>query len=298
MTRFLLILALSLLQTVALAAEERTLEHNGQERRYLIEGNAAGPNTPAIVLLHGGAGTAERARRTARLTLPGKGWVAIYPQGLENRWNDGRRVVQGPPLSTSNDVGFLRSLMEELIAEGLVDAKQIYFAGVSNGGAMTQRMLCEAPELVAGAVSVIMTYPIGIACPPSRPIPLMFQLGMDDPIVPYEGGPITLGKRDRGGVMPAIDTYAFYARRNACNGVEEVAMPDRDAGDGTRSVRLRYQNCAAPLEALIVRNGGHTWSGTPNRPMLEALLGKTAQDFSATDEMEAFFLKLAAEHGG
>ena len=277
------------------AVEERTVYHDGQDRTYLIEHPAEPGPSPALVVLHGGGGNAEQIRAHAGFSLTQHGWIEIYPNALGKQWNDGRTALSAKPLRKTDDVGFLRAVLSGLVREGLVDPDRIFFAGPSNGGAMTQRMACEAPDLVTGAVSVIMNFPVGLDCPPAHPIPMMFILGTDDPIVPFNGGPITLGQRDRGGVMPAPDTLAFYAGRNQCKGADTRRLPNRAEDDGTRVTAIRYSGCSAPTEALVIEGGGHTWPGARDRAFLRRIVGRTSRDISATEEIETFLLRLVRD---
>ena len=290
--RWIAVLAVMFWAGLSQAGEELTLFHDGHQRSYLIERPSGPSSHPALVVLHGGGGNAKQIRRHAGFRMAQKGWVEIYPNAIDKLWNDGRTALAGGPLRGTDDLGFLRALLGNLIDDGTVDAGRIYFTGPSNGGAMTQRMLCQAPDLVAGAAPVIMNFPVGLDCPRSRAIPMMFILGTDDPLVPFHGGPITVGKKDRGGVMPAPDTLAYYAGRNGCGGARQVRLPDRDPDDGTQVSRIVYDGCAQPLEALIVEGGGHTWPGARPRPLLRRVVGRTSQDISATERIVRFFLDL------
>lgn len=279
--------------TIAHGADLETLNHNGIERSYLIERPKADGPAPALVVFHGGGGKSEQTRRYTGFTLSERGWVEIYPQGLDRKWNDGRQALKGGSLHKADDIGFIRSLLEQLIRDRQIDPDRIFFTGPSNGGAMTQRMACEAPDLVAGAASVIMTFPIGLNCPKGPAVPLMLVLGTEDPLVPFEGGPVTLGRRDRGAVRSASETFTFYADRNGCGQPLRTELPDSAPSDGMLSHRLDWQDCAAPLTAVITEKGGHNWPGTPSRRVLRRILGETTQDFSATHLIEAFFRQIA-----
>ena len=291
-----LLLAALLLVAFALpatAAVKREIVHDGETRRFYVEHPLGSRPAPAIVVLHGGAGNANRMRRIANFTLYESGWVEIYPEGIDRQWNDGRTGADGRPLRKTDDLGFLRAMLNELISEGLVDPTRVFFAGVSNGGAMTLRVICQAPDLVAGAAVVIMNQPVGMDCPDGPPVPLMFIQSADDPVVPFAGGPITVtGKKDRGRVLSAGETLAPYAFRNRCGAWEEIAITDHYPNDGTR-VRLRaYRGCAKPLFHYIIDGGGHTWPGNKNHRWVQKLLGRTSLDISATFEIETFFTDL------
>jgi polyhydroxybutyrate depolymerase len=295
----LLALALMLLSALApapsTAAEERTLRHDGRDRRYLVEfPDAPGPR-PAVVVFHGAGGTAERVRGYTDITLSEEGWVEVYPDAIGRLWSDGRAALSGGLLRRGNDVGFVRLLIEQLVAEGRVDPDRVFFTGPSNGGAMTLLVLCQAPELAAGAAVAIMTQPVGLECPPGPPVPLMFVLGRHDPLIPFGGGVIRFRGRDRGGVHSADETLAFYAERNRCEESSDRPLADRDTQDGTRVRLVEYRGCAAPLFAFIVEGGGHSWPGANVPPLVDRFLGRTSRDISATAEIQAFFRRLAGE---
>jgi polyhydroxybutyrate depolymerase len=280
----------------AWAAEQRTLRHDGRDRRYVVEFPQAPGPRPAVIVFHGAGGTAARIRGYTDLGLSDEGWVEVYPDAVGRLWSDGRAALSGGLLRRGDDVGFVRALVAELVAERRVDPDRVFFAGVSNGGAMTLLVLCQAPELAAGAAVAIMTQPVGIDCPAGPPVPLMFVLGTADPLVPFGGGVIRVRGQDRFGVHSADETLAFYARRNRCDGgAAERRLADRAPDDGTRVRLVEYRGCAAPLLAFIVEGGGHSWPGASVPPLIDRLLGRTSRDISATDEIEGFLRRLVGE---
>ena len=190
-----LMLLASLAPMLAWPAEERTLRYDGRERHYIVEFPDAKAPRPAIIVFHGAGGTAERLRRATNFSLDEEGWVEVYPDAIGRVWSDGRSLLTVGALRMGDDVGFVRALLAELVAEGRVDPDRVFFAGLSNGGAMTLVLICQAPELVAGAAVHIMTLPVGLDCPPRPPVPLMFVLGTHDPLIPFGGGWIRFGGR-------------------------------------------------------------------------------------------------------
>lgn len=290
-----LMLLPALAPALAPAAEERTLRHDGRDRRYVVEYPDAPGRRPAVVVFHGAGGTAERVRGYTDITLSEQGWVEVYPDAIGRLWSDGRTSLAGGALRRRNDVGFIRALVALLVAEGRVDPERVFFTGVSNGGAMALLVLCQAPELAAGAAVAIMTQPVGMDCPPGPPVPLMFVLGTHDPLVPFGGGVIRFRGRDRGGVRSAEETLALHAERNRCEGRSERPLADRDPADGTRVRLVDYEGCAAPLFAFIVEGGGHSWPGADVPPLVDRFLGRTSRDISATEEIQGFFRRQAGE---
>lgn len=285
MLLFLLIAALSV------PARAETLMHDGVERHFIVEDG--GPGSPALLVLHGGAGNGERIRRTTRFDMGPQGWTLIYPDGLNKSWNDGRHSLRGVPLRATDDLGFLQAMVQRLAVQGRIDPNRVFAVGLSNGGAMTQRIVCQSPDLLAGAVVAIMNFPVGLECPPGQPVPMLFILGTQDPLVPYNGGPITVGRRDRGRVLDAEETFRFYARRNGCAGQSEILLADSAPGDGVRVRKRTYAGCSAPLQALIMEGGGHVWPGRQMRPVLRRLLGNEVLDIDGSRVTKDFVTRLA-----
>ena len=91
-------------------------------------------------------------------------------------------------------MAFLRRLAVELAERGVADPGRIYVAGVSNGGMMALRLICEGADFVAGVGSVIASMPAaaGADCRPARPVPVVMFNGTADKLVPYDGGRVGL----------------------------------------------------------------------------------------------------------
>eukprot|EP00927_Polykrikos_kofoidii_P047122 TRINITY_DN41204_c0_g1_i1.p1 TRINITY_DN41204_c0_g1~~TRINITY_DN41204_c0_g1_i1.p1 ORF type:complete len:507 (+),score=103.82 TRINITY_DN41204_c0_g1_i1:101-1522(+) len=53
-----------------------------------------------------------------------------------------------------DDVGFVLDVVKEVVANHSADPARIFLVGISNGGSMVVRMICEHPEVFAGAVSL------------------------------------------------------------------------------------------------------------------------------------------------
>jgi len=123
------------------------------------------------------------------------------------------------------------------------------------------------------------------------PIPALFIVGDQDPLVPYTGGPIAnddSGKKGFG--ISAMTEARYFARMNACTGEQGSELPDTDPNDGTHSSLLTFTGCqaGASVEIITVHGGGHAWPGgwayLPSR-----LIGKTPRDFDASEKIWAFF---------
>lgn len=78
-----------------------------------------------------------------------------------------------------DDILFVREILDLLARTYSIDAKRIYAAGFSNGGAMTSRLLVELSDRFAAAAS--NAGPMQVTPAPGRRIAFMFALGQNDP---------------------------------------------------------------------------------------------------------------------
>jgi polyhydroxybutyrate depolymerase len=244
---------------------------------------------PTLIVLHGATISAELTARWSGFAeaASAHGFAAAFPEGINRLWNDAR----GDGLSSSDDVGFLRRLNEELITRGVADPAHIYVAGISNGGMMTLRMLCEAPELYAGAATVIANMPAetGASCRLKKPMPVVMFNGTADPLVPYQGGGVGF-TGSRGTVWAAERTAAFIARANGCSGPDE--QPVGGSGGGPIKVmRLDWAGCSSGQTVTLYRveGGGHQLFGHTN--ILPMIFGPGTTQVSAPEIIMAMFAR-------
>jgi dienelactone hydrolase len=100
--------------------------------------------------------------------------------GTGRAWNAGFCCAG----AAGDDVTYLRHVVAAAVRSTRVDMRRIYVVGLSNGGMMAIRAICEAPELFAAAGSVAGPY-LGSRC--GRPAWLHLH-GGSDPVVPFSGG--------------------------------------------------------------------------------------------------------------
>lgn len=287
---------------VALDRSE-TLTHDGLERRYRViapDRKPADPRGwPLVMVLHGGGGSGGQMARVSDFGPMARreGFVAVFPNAMGKHWNDGRQAnaldAQGRNV---DDVGFLLALVEHLSVSHQIDGRRIYALGPSNGGMMVQRIACEAGERFAAMASVIanMPEPLITDCRPNQPVAMMLINGTADPMIPWLGGPVGLGRQDRGRVISTRETVDHWIRTNGCNAAaDSFLLPDKDPGDGVLIRASRWQGCRQGAEVLLyaMDGAGHRWPGEPRAgmPLLKRLMGPLAMDIEAEREIWAFF---------
>jgi len=270
-------------------AETTHIVTNQGVREAIVLRSRQGP-APTVVVLHGALGTAERTARTSGFAeaAAAHGFTAVFPQGIKRQWNDGREAHA----AGVDDVGFLHDLVGSLVGRGVTDPAHVYIAGISNGGMMTFRMLCEASQLFAGAATIIANMParIGARCLLRKPVPVVMFNGTADPLVPYEGGGVGfIGAR--GQVWAAEETAEFMADANACEAARALPLPVNSWGEQVRVTRIEWTHCRTGRGVALYRfdGGGHQVPG--RRQFLPLFLGPGYRGLRAADEAFAFFYR-------
>jgi polyhydroxybutyrate depolymerase len=281
----------------------RTATHDGVKRTYYVFvppglGDKAKP-APLVFALHDGGGRAERFARLTRLNAAAAkaGVIVVYPEGVEQHWNDGRsRVGFTTFIRNTDDVGFVTSLIDKVSKQDhAVDPKRVYALGMSNGGMMALRLACEAADKIAGVAAVAASLParMEFRCRPAKPVGVLIVNGTNDPMIPYRGGEVRQGLKRHGSVMSTENTAAFFAQHDGCaSAAVPTPVPNRSTTDTTEATRYEYPECRDSRVVLYhVDRGGHTWPGAKTI-LPERMVGKTSEDFDASAVALAFFKSL------
>ncbi|MEV5649258.1 hypothetical protein AB0L57_13485 [Nocardia sp. NPDC052254] len=257
---------------------------------------ADGP-TPLVVDLHGYLEPAEIERMSSGLADFGSthGFATITPAldepGLP-RWD----FDPG-----SADIDYLSNLLTHVESTMCVDQRRVYVAGLSMGAFTTSSLACQLSDRIAAVAPVagLQDFPW---CDPTRPVPVIAFHGTGDPIVSYTGGSGPnarfLPSPDGSGSVtdqhsgPAVHgpgpqsvpaNAEAWARRNGCSGApaQRPITPDVD---------LTSYSCpaAGEVELYSVRDGGHTWPGSP-LPSPAPLTGTTTTSINANQLIWDFF---------
>ena len=280
--------------------ERGSLEHGGRTRTFLYYLPARVEPAPALVIVfHSSMGNGAQARAAFAYDFDRLadqyGFIAMYPDGVAQHWNDCRkRAPYAPRRLGIDDVGFIRALVAHSTARWNVNADRVLATGVSNGGQMAIRLALEAPDLVRAVapVAASLPAPTNMSCRVSGvPVSILFMNGTADPMNPYRGGDVELYGvwGNRGRVVSSIESAAWFAKLAGYTGEPERSMlPDRDRDDGSSVERVQWNDGDRKAVALYsIRGGGHT---VPHpRARAPRLLGHNNADFAAADEIWSFF---------
>lgn len=262
---------------------------------------AAGKSMPLVLVLHGGGG-ANASTMMARYDFDEiadrEGFLLVYPYGVDGQWNDGRGASfrKNKDNSQVDDVGYIDAVIEDVARQEPVDRNRIYITGASNGGMMTFRLGIELGAKLAAIAPIIANIPANlIDKAPASPLPVLVMNGTDDPLVPWDGGPVRVFGKSHGDVVSTQRGVDYWLRANRLTAApEQTWLPDTDLKDGCQVERLIYQAPANPNEVGLyaLHGGGHNVPGahTPNRPRL---VGNKCMDINGAEVIWAFFARHA-----
>jgi polyhydroxybutyrate depolymerase len=289
----LLLIVVFAVRRLRAQATNAHIEVQGATRTYLVhlpKNYSSSHKWPVVFVLHGGN---DQGRGMDVVThfndfADQQGIIAVYPEGLNRGWDDGRVSRRLAP-RTADDVGFISALTDKLEADYSVDGGRVYVTGISNGGFMSFRLGCDLAGRIAAIAPVAATFPIDLtnSCHPARPIPLLMINGTADPLVPYQGGEVIA---DGGKIMAAEKSAEKWAQMNGCSSSPSIVTLPPKSADGLATRITRYTNCkfGADVELRSIEGGGHTWPGG-FQYLPERLIGETSREFSANEEIWKFF---------
>ncbi len=251
-------------------------------------------NMPVILNLHG-YGTIWTIENHAKYTFmhdiaDTSGFIVVYPGGSvapngRPGWNNGLRDHPfGQTDTTSNDVGFLLTLIDTLFAHYSIDLSQVYCCGFSMGGEMTYRMAIEVGNRFAAFASVSGKINDGSAGAgtPAGPYPILHFHGTNDDVETYSGA-------NDGNLWPVEETIDYWLDNNNCAyEADTVSIPNTNLTDGSTVQKISYLDCSDNSRVIFFKilGGGHGWPGSTKGIYTG---GKPNRDINASAEIVNFF---------
>lgn len=250
-----------------------------------------------VLMFHGGGGTPAFAERESKFSelADREGFLVAYPEGIGKSWNDGRNskaiVAQRDNV---DDLGFVAALIDDVAKDHNVDAKRVFSTGISNGAIFSHHLAANLSSRIAAIAPVVggLAESSSAKFKPEKPVAILILQGTDDPLVPYNGGDISLpGGTKRVGIIATDETVKKWVEHNGCQreAIQED-LPDNAPKDGCRVKKFMYAKGKNGTEVVLFRieGGGHTWpSGMQYLP--EKVIGKVCRDFNGTEVIWEFF---------
>lgn len=232
---------------------------------YRPSGFDSSKQYPAVIMLHGGAGSAlKMIENTDWMKKADKEkFVVVFPNGTGTGglqgWNAGKCCGEGQKKGV-DDVKFL-STVASMLGIWNVNKKNVFVTGISLGGMMCYMLACKTTGVFAGYGSVAGN--LMVDAKPTAPVPFMEIHSTDDKAVPYNGGGVHLSVeaslkviRDANGckVDPAVTSGKLGSKKYVWKGKKDVVH-------------------------WKLTEGGHSWPG---------LSSKSSKAIVATDEIWLF----------
>lgn len=268
------------------------LQHGGMKRMYMVHVpksyNASKP-VPVVLSLHGGGGNMQYQATEELYHWISKseaaGFIAVFPNGYSRMrggklatWNAG--ICCGTARDKKiDDVGFIRAVVDDLKTRVNIDAQRIFANGMSNGGMMSYRLACEAPDIFRAVASVTGTDGT-TSCNPGRAMPVFHTHAKDDDRVLFNGG--SGSESDTHADFVSVpDTIAKWVKHNGCEATPKRVLEVQGAYCEV------YQGCRdnAQVKLCVTDTGGHSWPG--GKKVRGGKAGSTA--INATDLIWEFY---------
>lgn len=272
--------------------QEGKLSFGGRVRTFkTFLPNSIKKKWPLVLNLHGGGAGAYAAAEQTQMneTAKQEGFALVYPEGTSlvekyYTWNAGSCCGYAVK-ENIDDVGYISSLIDILIATGYVDDKRIYVTGMSNGAMMAYRLSCELSTKIAAMCAVSAS--MGVEGPkPIRAVPVMEIHGLEDPNAPFKGG-VGANAIDKVVHKPVQTVMKFWYDVHKCQVLNTV--------DNDKFTHYKWfprgQEAKAPLELYAIKGGGHVWFG--GKDVTAGMGTGNMIDFPANKTMWEFFKKFS-----
>lgn len=236
------------------------MKYDGQIRRYAVfvpSLTSFVDKTPLVLDIHGYSSTAFQQESMSGMKQMAKenDFVVVWPNGSFNqaglRYHDADFCCNFTG-KKRDDIGFMRAIVENVKRLLTIDEKRVFATGLSNGGAMTYHLYCNASDLFTAFAPIVFNLGERINCQPQFTRPIYSFNSIQDTLIPHEGG-IMIPQGE------ILSTKATLKKVAAINGCSEEFEITRLKGD---SHCVKYLGCEKPVRHCTLDNpkqpmGGH-----------------------------------------
>ncbi|MGF7235941.1 MAG: alpha/beta hydrolase family esterase [Frankia sp.] len=245
--------------------------------------NPSGRPLPLVVALHSlhyDSANAEKVFGLDQLA-DREGFVVAYPNGIAGSWNAGS-CCGSAAANSVDDVAYVRAVISHLEQHYSIDRRRVVLIGLSNGGMLAYRYVCEYPDEIAGIGVVAGSLQVA-GCRPSNPVTVVSVHGFTDGLVPYNGldwstvlqTPIT-------SVADSLSPFRAVDRCSAPRPTGDSTLTDRSglpratdappAAPGTTLIFKVETPCLSTARVVDfdLTNTGHGWPPTSGNGSFDA----------------------------
>lgn len=279
--------------------ERVVIQTEAREREYLLyvpnSLNGDSRDSPLVLVMHGGGGTARFAVREVGKSLfklaEDDGFYVIFPQAVNKIWDFGVGRISAELDERVDDRSYFASVLDSAASRFSIDPERVFVTGISRGGQASYFMACEFPDRIRAIAPVAMPLPAYLesTCRTGPPVGIAIMNGTKDPLVPYTGGAITAGKKVRDEVVSTAKTLELWRQRNGCAAEPSARTTIDTARDGMSVEKTEWRLCSgAPVILYRIVGGGHTWPGG-KQYLPRFAIGRVNRDIDGAEAAWGFF---------
>lgn len=272
---------ITLFATAAEQPDKQTITVGDTVRTYSIfvpDNLPAG--SPLVVYTHG-YGSKTRWRKDLNEAATKYGFAVCYPDGApDSRGKDGWMVGYPPQHTMAGDeVQFFRALLDKVCADYSLNRKNVFMAGMSNGGDLCYQLAYTCPGLFKAYASVagLLFEWVYLNHNIKQAVPFMEIHGNNDTTSYWTGD--HEGKGGWGKYMPVPLATASVAVGNKCLTVETDTIPSLRGGKVFHTLYAGAPS-GCDVEVYEVDGAKHSWH---------------AKDFPTSETILRFFLRYLDE---
>lgn len=223
-------------------------------------------NKPSLIfVMHGSGGNGKGMMGSAvkmEQKASAENALVVYPDGYKRYWNECRKASPAEANTQNiNEEAFFEGMIQFFQKRYKINTDHVFAVGTSGGGHMAYKLALTMPGKFRAITAIIANLPdeTNLDCAPSgKPVSIMIVNGTIDPINPYNGGPVILGKNMNMGAVRSTDgTLAYWAQLARYQGKPTVEkLADVDPQDGKTMERYTYRQKGKPEVVLLKVIGG------------------------------------------
>ena len=239
---------------------DEEISSGGQNRQYRLHvppSYQPGKPIPLVLGFHGAGSTGGQFEAYSGFSALADqaDFIAVYPQGLGE-------LTNWDTLPNSQDVPFVRDLLNSLETRCSIDPMQVFATGHSRGGGMANRLGCELSDRIAAIGPVSGDYENSEDCTPTRPVAVVAFHGTLDPTIPYNGFGLPGAIHESyTRIWTPIPTWAAtWAEHNGCSSKPSIVFQEGPISG------QKWADCQVGADVLLytISGGTHDWPGNIN----------------------------------
>jgi polyhydroxybutyrate depolymerase len=187
----------------------------------------------------------------------------------------------------SDDVGFIRAMIQQISTQYHVDKRRIYLTGIGNGASMAYIAGAQLSGQIA-AIAPVSGHLWDHAVKPSSPVSLISFIGTEDPINPIKPGAEREMTGQPGRVKPQVrDSILAWATALGLSRIPKVEkLPN-----GVTLEQYGAVGDRAEVRFYIINGMGHGWPGDDESLTFSGMTRQSIPPLDATETIWSFFSK-------